>query len=140
MKPETRNIFSIIAILCALTLTTFSQDRVKLVNGTLEGIADKSTGVRSFKGVPFGAPPIGDLRWKIPQPVKNWEGVRKAGERNHRRDKRALVGCRCDVTEAQHPGAIPLTDQLRLDHWPRDKKPLLSKTQRVRVILDGQRS
>lgn len=51
--------------------------RVKTVNGVLEGLTD-SAGVRSFKGVPFAQPPVGPLRWKAPQPVKNWDGVRPA--------------------------------------------------------------
>jgi para-nitrobenzyl esterase len=50
--------------------------QVKTANGILEG--KETVGIRSFKGVPFAAPPVGDLRWKEPQPVKNWEGVRKA--------------------------------------------------------------
>jgi len=50
--------------------------QAKTVNGTVEGLVD-SNGVRSFKGVPFAAPPVGELRWKAPQPVKNWSGVRK---------------------------------------------------------------
>ncbi len=52
-------------------------NRVKVANGTLEGTTENS-GIRSFKGVPFAAPPVGDLRWKEPQPAKNWSGVRKA--------------------------------------------------------------
>lgn len=55
-----------------------AQERVKIANGMLEGAYDKSSGVYSFKGIPFAAPPVGDLRWKPPQPVKNWSGVRKA--------------------------------------------------------------
>src|SRR6476659_3030209 len=51
--------------------------QVKTANGTLEGTLEK-TGIRSFKGIPFAAPPVGDLRWKEPQPVQNWEGVRPA--------------------------------------------------------------
>ena len=51
--------------------------QVKTANGTLEGTLEK-TGIRSYKGVPFAAPPVGDLRWKEPQPVQNWEGVRPA--------------------------------------------------------------
>lgn len=52
--------------------------QVKIENGLLEGTANASTGIRSFKGIPFAQPPVGDLRWKEPQPVQNWKGVRKA--------------------------------------------------------------
>ena len=51
--------------------------QVKTVSGTIEGTQEK-TGIRSFKGIPFAAPPVGDLRWKEPQPVQNWDGVRSA--------------------------------------------------------------
>ena len=50
--------------------------RVKIANGTVEGINE--SGIKTFKGVPFAAPPVGDLRWKEPQPLKDWTGVRKA--------------------------------------------------------------
>lgn len=50
---------------------------VKISNGTLEGILEPS-GIRSFKGIPFAKPPIGNLRWKHPQPVENWKGIKKA--------------------------------------------------------------
>ncbi len=53
-------------------------DQVKIDNGSLEGNTNGQTGIRSFKGIPFAQAPVGDLRWKEPQPVKNWEGVRKA--------------------------------------------------------------
>src|SRR5450432_2306782 len=49
---------------------------VKTANGVLQGI--QVSGISMFKGVPFAQPPVGDLRWKEPLPVKNWEGVRKA--------------------------------------------------------------
>lgn len=49
----------------------------KTVNGTIIGEID-SNNIRTFKGIPFAQPPVGDLRWKAPQPVKNWTGVRKA--------------------------------------------------------------
>ncbi|MBS1602522.1 MAG: carboxylesterase family protein [Bacteroidetes bacterium] len=50
--------------------------RVTTANGVVEGVKETS-GILSFKGVPFGAPPVGDLRWKEPQPVKSWSGVKK---------------------------------------------------------------
>jgi len=54
-----------------------SSIQVKIANGQLLGKAEPS-GVFSFKGIPFAQPPVGDLRWKEPQPVKNWTGILKA--------------------------------------------------------------
>lgn len=61
-----------------------AQDRtseaiVTIASGTLEGLIEPS-GVRSFKGVPFAAAPVGILRWKAPQAQKKWNGTRKAVE------------------------------------------------------------
>src|SRR5262245_3471301 len=53
------------------------QDPVRTDAGQLSGVTLPS-GVRAFKGIPFGAPPTGELRWKPAQPVAKWEGVRKA--------------------------------------------------------------
>ena len=80
MKPEIRTIlFASAILLCTVfTESVFAQDQVKIANGALEGATDKSSGVHSFKGVPFAEAPVGDLRWKPPQPVKNWQGARKA--------------------------------------------------------------
>ena len=51
---------------------------VKIKNGQLQGSVEN--GVQSFKGIPFAAPPVGKLRWREPQPVTNWTGVRNAKE------------------------------------------------------------
>ena len=64
--------------------------QVKTANGILEG-TDES-GIRVYRGVPFAQPPVGDLRWKEPRPVKNWEGVRKADKFGPRAMQRALFG------------------------------------------------
>jgi para-nitrobenzyl esterase len=53
---------------------------VKTANGLIEGVTSPQTGIRTFRGIPFAAPPVGDLRWKPPQPVANWEGVRRADQ------------------------------------------------------------
>jgi para-nitrobenzyl esterase len=51
---------------------------VSTKNGKLEGYVENSLFV--FKGIPYAAPPLGDLRWMPPQPVKPWEGNRPARE------------------------------------------------------------
>lgn len=52
--------------------------QVKTASGVVEG---KEIGsVHAFLGIPYAAPPVGDLRWKPPVPAANWEGVRKATE------------------------------------------------------------
>lgn len=59
------------------TMTASAQNpQVKTSNGILEGL--EVSGIKVFKGVPFAEPPVGELRWKAPQPVKPWAGVRKA--------------------------------------------------------------
>ena len=64
--------------------------RVQTANGLLEGTVEE--GIRSFKGVPFAEPPVGDLRWKPPQPAKNWEGVRRADKFGPRTMQLPLFG------------------------------------------------
>ena len=69
------------AVVAAYSVTTPAaiSDPVTIASGKLSGVTLKS-GVRAFKGIPFGAPPIGDLRWKEPQPVAKWDGVRDADQ------------------------------------------------------------
>ena len=47
-------------------------------NGRVSGIPAADPRITVYKGIPFAAPPVGDLRWKAPQPAKNWDGVLKA--------------------------------------------------------------
>jgi len=51
--------------------------QVKIENGLLEGTREES-GIFAFKGIPYAMPPVGELRWKPPQPVKSWQGIMKA--------------------------------------------------------------
>ena len=50
--------------------------RVQTAGGTVEGIRDGDLAV--FKGLPYAAPPVDELRWRAPEPVQPWQGVRKA--------------------------------------------------------------
>src|SRR5260221_6715496 len=65
-------------ILLTASAATFAQEKVKVESGFLLGTTNADRSVRIFKGIPFAAPPIGDLRWKSPQPTKPWSGVRAA--------------------------------------------------------------
>src|SRR5712691_233814 len=55
-------------------------DQVRIDTGVLAGVvgATQPT-VRVFKGIPYAAPPLGENRWRAPQPAAKWEGVRNAG-------------------------------------------------------------
>lgn len=64
---------------CANTGTAVGIDEaVATQNGLVQGGAGKLDGVTVFKGIPFAAAPVGDLRWEQPTPAANWEGVRDA--------------------------------------------------------------
>lgn len=54
------------------------QDPVRVEQGQLAGSIGRSPGIRVYRGIPFAAPPMGDLRWKPPQPPAAWQGVRQA--------------------------------------------------------------
>ena len=44
--------------------------------GRIQGVLTDSSSVMVFKGIPYAAPPVGDLRWQAPQPVPAWDGIR----------------------------------------------------------------
>src|ERR1700689_1486260 len=51
---------------------------VKTDQGKVQGKMSTDGQARDFLGIPYGAPPIGPLRWKPPQPAAKWQGVRQA--------------------------------------------------------------
>jgi para-nitrobenzyl esterase len=57
--------------------------QITIGNGSLEGVFNATTGINSYKGIPYALPPVGDLRWKAPHPPANWSGVRKADHFSH---------------------------------------------------------
>ena len=76
------HVFAMLAIACVAVLFSCTQKgtdvtlEVKTQYGVLEGFEED--GVKKFLGVPFAQAPVGELRWKAPQPVQAWEGVRSA--------------------------------------------------------------
>lgn len=54
--------------------------KVRIENGLVQGLPAADPRITSFKGIPFAAPPVGENRWRGPQPVENWDGILKAYE------------------------------------------------------------
>ena len=64
--------------LALLSLTASAQQpllKTHVETGDVQGILD-GTDLAVFKAIPYAAPPVGDLRWRAPQPAQPWEGVR----------------------------------------------------------------
>jgi para-nitrobenzyl esterase len=71
------------ALIGLLTLTSVyaaaaSSNRVHVTQGIVEGVRLPRSGVRVFRGIPYAAPPVGSGRWRPPQPLRSWPGVRSA--------------------------------------------------------------
>ena len=54
--------------------------KVQVKNGVLQGLVGKDPRITVFRGVPYAKPPVGELRWRAPQPAEDWEGTRKCYE------------------------------------------------------------
>jgi para-nitrobenzyl esterase len=69
-----------IACLVAASATLFAADtpKVKTDKGKVQGYVSTDGQIRIFKGIPFAAPPVGQLRWKPPQPAAKWHDTRQA--------------------------------------------------------------
>ncbi len=96
---------------------------VQVTGGRVSGVV--TNGITAFKGIPFAAPPVGALRWKAPQPVQAWSGVKAADT--------FAPGCIQDVTLAKLFGAPDATseDCLHLNVWT----PAKSASERLPVMV-----
>src|SRR5579864_8832786 len=70
---------------------------VRIDDGLIRGAS--ATGVNSFLGLPYAAPPTGNLRWRPPQPPSSWSGVRDATQ----------FGASCPQAQAHNPFLPPGT-------------------------------
>ena len=70
--------FALAVVTLAACSAVAASDEVRIDTGKLKGVT--AEGVTSYKGIPYAEPPVGDLRWRPPQPVKLWAGVRLASE------------------------------------------------------------
>jgi para-nitrobenzyl esterase len=73
----------IISGVLLMTITSCNRNQnlvLKIEGGLVQGVPTETPGVYVYKGIPYAAPPVGDLRWKPPQPVIPWEGIRVADQ------------------------------------------------------------
>jgi len=66
-----------VSALCAAAAAT---DPIRVDGGLVSGTTGKDASVHVYKGIPYAAPPVGELRWKAPKAVIGWQGVRTADQ------------------------------------------------------------
>lgn len=85
---------------------------VKVEVGLLRGVVED--GLTIYRGIPYAAPPVGDLRWRPPQPAPKWKGVRTASEYG-----RACMQSNPAISNLPAPSE----DCLFLNVWTLSKRP-----------------
>ncbi|MDB5440871.1 MAG: Carboxylic ester hydrolase, partial [Caulobacteraceae bacterium] len=96
------------AALLAAPLAVQAQE-VTIDSGAVRGAT--ADGVSAWKGIPFAAPPVGDLRWRAPQPVAKWSGVKDTTEYGHDCMQLPFPG------DAAPLGTPPAEDCLYMNVW-----------------------
>ena len=71
------------ALMFAACKTETKVPVLSIEGGQVQGVTTDIPGVVAYKGIPYAAPPIGELRWKEPQPVVPWDGVMQADRFGH---------------------------------------------------------
>ena len=104
------------ALLALASIPAWADElQVTVASGSLSGFASRDGLVRSFKGIPYAAPPVGALRWRPPQPVAAWQVCcRASGNPQH-----------ADYYEPREP-------HVEADGWPADFFQVVGKAARRR--------
>lgn len=108
-------------VACPALISAAISDPIRIESGLISGSTNTENGVRAFIGIPYAAPPLGDLRWRPPQPPALWDGVRKAEQ----------FGAVCMQTRGRGAsGPAPSEDCLYLNVWTAaqsrsDRRPVI---------------
>jgi para-nitrobenzyl esterase len=111
---------AVVSLLAAVMLSPAQSavEEADITGGRIKGKV--SSGIASFKGIPFAAPPVGTLRWKVPQPVTPWTGARAAD----------TFAPACIQPWGEHEQTQPSEDCLYLNVWTaaasaRERRPVI---------------
>ncbi len=120
----------LLALQPAAPAASAPEPRVHLPEGWIEGATDTAAGVRIFRGLPYAAAPVGELRWRPPIPPAPWQGVRQATA--------FAPGCPQQLPRERLPWTAPFMHQgsidedcLYLNVWA----PLRAVTGRLPVLV-----
>src|ERR1700678_1419745 len=113
------------AFLAIVVAQAMSAATVQLDSGLVSGASGTSAEVQVYKGIPYAAAPVGNLRWREPQPATHWDGVRKA-------DQFGAI-CTQPAFRGANPSATPRNiseDCLFLNVWTaatsaRERRPVM---------------
>ena len=117
-----RRVWLAITILAVAWASSAAAPTARVEQGVLQGTIEN--GLTIYRGVPFAAPPLGDLRWRAPQPAAHWEGVR-AADKFAPQCLQSIPGITmsedCLYLNVWSPGEVSLHDDPRsgLDLWRR---------------------
>jgi para-nitrobenzyl esterase len=116
-----KKVWIAIFLISILAQLAYSQiQTVKVTGGEVQGVVTESISI--FKGIPFAAPPVGDLRWKAPAPVQAWTGIKKAD---------AFAPACMQAANSQGNTAPVSEDCLYLNVWT----PAIKPAEKIPVIV-----
>ncbi len=115
---------TVFLLMVMLAEPLMAYDQVQTDKGMVEGKRSADSKIHIFLGIPYAAPPVGELRWKAPQPAPSWKGIKKATQFGHR----PMQGHIWDDMIFYDPG--PSEDCLTLNVWtpavnPKEKLPVM---------------
>lgn len=116
----------IFGFLVAFTFSSIAQNlspKVKTANGIVRGTTEGNVAI--FKGIPFAAPPVGEFRWRPPQPVKNWEGELDASKFGSNCAQAGWGAKPGTITEGSSEDCLYLNLWTPVKSTPRSKLPVM---------------
>lgn len=119
-----KKIISVLLLsICFSSVAQNEYPKVKISNGIVKGSIENNVAI--FKGIPYAAPPVGEFRWRPPQPVKNWNGeldATKFGSNCAQSGFRATAGT---IAEGSSEDCLYLNIWTLANSGPKTKLPVM---------------